>query len=96
MLSLPSPLVLQLLPLRYVSIYRYSLEALAVNEFDGLTFSCGVPSPNGAPCSVPGSFFLKSQQYTHGVWTNVAVLAGMFVVYMLATLVLLRRMRKNG
>jgi ATP-binding cassette subfamily G (WHITE) protein 2 len=88
--------VLQLLPLRYVSIYRYSLEALAVNEFDGLTFSCGVPSPNGAPCSVPGSFFLKSQQYTHGVWTNVAVLAGMFVFYMLATFVLLRRMRKNG
>lgn len=83
----------QLLPLRYVSIFRYALEALSVNEFKGLSFACAAGM--GPHCAVPGEVFLRSQQYTASVWGNVAVLGAIFVANMALTFLMLRRLRKG-
>ena len=89
--QLPSWLV----PLKNISIFRYAMEVLTVNELSGLEFDCGA---NTAACVSSGDAYLQLQKYPamEDLWQNILIIASMFVVYMGLTYVVLRRLRLDS
>uniref|UniRef100_A0A8C7FYN5 Broad substrate specificity ATP-binding cassette transporter ABCG2-like n=1 Tax=Oncorhynchus kisutch TaxID=8019 RepID=A0A8C7FYN5_ONCKI len=79
---------------QYLSIPRYGLTALQINEFVGLQF-CGDIPLNGTLCT--GEDFLKNQgiDYTSwGLWQNHVALAIMTVIFLLIAYFKLRFIKK--
>ncbi|RNF19896.1 putative ATP-binding cassette protein [Trypanosoma conorhini] len=77
--------------IKYVSFVRYGLEALVINEFDGLTFTCAA---NETYCVRDGKTYAELQGFhARDFWRAIAASAGSVGVYLLlayAALVLLR------
>ncbi|ESL06716.1 ATP-binding protein cassette protein [Trypanosoma rangeli SC58] len=77
--------------IKYVSFVRYSLEALVINEFDGLVFTCAA---NETYCVRDGTTYAELQGFhVADFWQAVAASAGSVGVYLVlayAALVLLR------
>jgi hypothetical protein len=85
--------------LEYLSIFRYAIESVSVNEFAGLAFQCppqnstlvgGAPGGNPlAPksCVVSGEFYLDQQNFKKDrLWTDIMALAVMTAAYMVLAL----------
>ena len=83
-----------LLPFKYVSIFRYAMEVLSVNELSGLVFECPEGSPAGC-VGATGDGYLALQQYPRyeDLWINLLAIAGIFVGCMALTFVSLRRIK---
>lgn len=75
--------------IKYISFVRYGFGALVMNEFDGLTFSCGATAADGsdeaaAPCVTSGTAYAASQGfYYKDLWTHVAAVSVSIPVYLL-------------
>uniref|UniRef100_A0A7N8XFN1 Broad substrate specificity ATP-binding cassette transporter ABCG2-like n=1 Tax=Mastacembelus armatus TaxID=205130 RepID=A0A7N8XFN1_9TELE len=85
--------------LKFLSIPRYGLTALLINEFSGLTFCPGLNSsitPPGLNCTT-GEEFLEEQgvdNSTWGFWQNHLALGIMIVIFLSITYLKLRFIRK--
>jgi ATP-binding cassette subfamily G (WHITE) protein 2 len=92
-----------LLPFKYVSVFRYAMEVLSVNELHGLTFTCGghgggaSGGGGGAPgvCLTRGDDYLLVQGYPkyEDLWQNLLVLVAVFAGCMCFTYWSLRKMK---
>ncbi|KAM9836615.1 broad substrate specificity ATP-binding cassette transporter ABCG2-like [Aulostomus maculatus] len=97
LVNLPS-IVSWLAWLKYLSIPRYGLAALQVNEFSGLNFCGGLNSssiPPGLVCS--GEDFLREQgvdSSTWGLWQNHVALGVMTICFLAIAYLKLRFIRK--
>ncbi|XP_062372133.1 broad substrate specificity ATP-binding cassette transporter ABCG2-like [Sardina pilchardus] len=85
--------------LRYLSIPRYGLTALQVNEFSGLKFCPSIPSngtlPPGVSCT--GEEFLDNQGInysTWGLWENHVALTIMTIIFLGIAYLKLRFIKK--
>lgn len=83
-----------LLPFKYVSIFRYAMEILSVNELSGLVFECPEGSPPGC-VGATGDGYLALQQYPRyeDLWINFLAITAIFVLCMALTFVSLRRIK---
>jgi ATP-binding cassette, subfamily G (WHITE), member 2 len=82
------------LPLKYLSIFRYALEALSINELDGFTFNCQGAIPGS--CITDGTTYLTTQEwYPDQLWYNILALFVMFIGYMVLAFLMLRTLRKQ-
>lgn len=82
--------------LKYFSIPRYGLSALAVNEFSGLIFCPGYNSTN-VPFNCTGEAYLARQGIdysTWGLWQNHVALLVMTTCFLTITYLKLRFIRK--
>ncbi|XP_038060930.1 broad substrate specificity ATP-binding cassette transporter ABCG2-like isoform X2 [Patiria miniata] len=81
--------------LQYVSIFRYSLNALSVNELRGLEFCTFV---NGTKINCfPGEDYLDQQGIDDtdwGLWQNNVALGSMSVIFLVLGYIQLRRIHK--
>ncbi|XP_078100385.1 broad substrate specificity ATP-binding cassette transporter ABCG2-like [Sander vitreus] len=97
LVNLPS-IVSWLAWLKYLSIPRYGLSALQINEFTGLDFCRGFNSsvkPPGLACT--GEEFLKIQGVdpsTWGLWQNHLALGVMTICFLIIAYLKLRFIRK--
>ncbi|XP_011408115.2 PREDICTED: ABC transporter G family member ARB_01379-like [Amphimedon queenslandica] len=79
--------------LQYVSLFRYSIEAIVVNEVDGLYFNQTI---NGSSVLVPGSELLSFQGYkTSWLWYDMIGLGGLAVLFLTLTYITLRLIKKE-
>ncbi|XP_072038572.1 broad substrate specificity ATP-binding cassette transporter ABCG2-like isoform X1 [Amphiura filiformis] len=81
--------------LQYGSIFRYSTNALAINELTGMQF-CDVINGTEVNC-IPGEGYLISQgiRYdTWGLWQNTVAVVAILVGFMFLAYVQLRRIPK--
>lgn len=46
--------------IKYISFFRYGFEALVINEFDGLTFNCGIGNSTVPGCISDGLDYVES------------------------------------
>ena len=83
-----------LLPFKYVSIFRYAMEVLSVNEMTGMVFECPAGSPAGC-VGGKGDGYLALQHYPRyeDLWINLVAISGIFVGCMALTFVSLRRIQ---
>ncbi|KAL9243084.1 hypothetical protein vseg_017014 [Gypsophila vaccaria] len=83
--------------MHYVSMYKYGLDALLVNEYSCLVTKCLVWYEGGTSCMVTGRDVLENRGLSEGQrWKNVYVLLGYFVIYrLLCLLVLIRRVSRS-
>ncbi|XP_071808121.1 broad substrate specificity ATP-binding cassette transporter ABCG2-like isoform X2 [Asterias amurensis] len=80
--------------LQYISIFRYSLNSLSVNELKGLVFCGNATIP--ATC-VPGEAYLANQGIDDsewGLWENLVALGSISLICLFLGYVQLRRIRK--
>uniref|UniRef100_A0A1X7TD60 ABC-2 type transporter transmembrane domain-containing protein n=1 Tax=Amphimedon queenslandica TaxID=400682 RepID=A0A1X7TD60_AMPQE len=79
--------------LQYVSLFRYSIEAIVVNEIDGLYFNQTI---NGSSVLVPGSELLSFQGYkTSWLWYDMIGLGGLALLFLTLTYITLRLIKKE-
>jgi len=80
--------------IKYISIFRYAIESLEINELHGMTFSC-TPNMTGQ-CVSQGDEYLKSQGISVGnLWYSELALAGMTAVLMTSAYIALRLIKKE-
>ncbi|XP_046841579.1 broad substrate specificity ATP-binding cassette transporter ABCG2-like isoform X2 [Xenia sp. Carnegie-2017] len=80
--------------MRYLSIFKYGLEILEINELDGMQFEC--PKDRNTTCFNTGSEFLDSQGIDTGMlWWNQFILFAMTFVCCVLTYMQLRRVKKE-
>ncbi|KAH9519784.1 ATP-binding cassette sub- G member 2 [Bulinus truncatus] len=79
--------------IKYLSIFRYSLNALQINELKGLKFC----SANGTDCML-GDVYLKRQKIPYetqwDLWQNEAALGIIIAVFLTLAYIQLRRIKK--
>ncbi|CAB4009782.1 ATP-binding cassette sub-family G member 2 isoform X1 [Paramuricea clavata] len=86
--------------LRYLTIFKYGLECLEINELDGMKFDCPnsgntTQSFSTAPC-VDGSEYLELQGIdVDMLWWNQLILFAMSFVLCFLTYLQLRRVKKD-
>lgn len=96
LVNLPS-IVSWLSWLKYLSIPRYGLSALQINQFTGLEFCHGLHSNITMGLTCTGEDFLKEQGVdysTWGLWQNHMALCIMTTVFLLITYLKLRFIKK--
>jgi len=72
--------------LEYISIFKYALQATAVNEFTGLEFNCPPEVPG--PCFETGEQYLEFQGYNpDALWYDILALFLMAVIYLFLSFV---------
>lgn len=79
--------------LKWVSLFRYGLNALDINELKDMNFTNGT-----ALCSVNGNDYLRDQNIPYDsnwdFWQNIVALLSMSAIAMIGTYIQLRRMKK--
>ncbi|XP_028330623.1 broad substrate specificity ATP-binding cassette transporter ABCG2 [Gouania willdenowi] len=96
LVSLPS-IVNWLSWLKYLSIPRYGLSALAITEFRGLSFCPEFNSTTNVPFQCTGEAFLEKQGIdysTWGLWQNHVALGVMTVIFLIIAYLKLRFIKK--
>ena len=83
--------------MHYLSMYKYALDALLINEYSCLVTKCLVWYEGSKSCKVTGHDVLEKRGLHEGQrWNNVYVLLGFFVLYrVLCLLVLIRRVSRS-
>ncbi|XP_010671584.2 ABC transporter G family member 8 [Beta vulgaris subsp. vulgaris] len=83
--------------MHYLSMYKYALDALLINEYSCLVSKCLVWYEGTKSCMVTGHDVLEKRGlHEDQRWINVYVLVGFFVVYrVLCLLVLIRRVSRS-
>lgn len=76
----------------YLSLYKYALDALLINEYSCLLSRCLIWFEGGKVCAVTGRDILdKRGLHERQRWTNVQIMLGFFVFYRMLCLLVLRR-----
>lgn len=79
--------------LKYLSIFRYGLCALNINELEDHDFC----NANGTMC-VSGNFYLDTQKIPYGtdwdLWSNLLAMVLMAIIFLLLAYIQLRRIQK--
>mmetsp|Transcript_2744 Transcript_2744/g.3903 ORF Transcript_2744/g.3903 Transcript_2744/m.3903 type:complete len:647 (+) Transcript_2744:262-2202(+) len=79
--------------LKYISIFRYGIEIMNVNELHGMEFACD--NHQMTPCP-SGDDYLETQSFKPGnLWWDIFALGLMFVIYMILAYLLLSRQKKT-
>lgn len=84
--------------MHFLSMYKYALDALLVNEYSCLVSTCFIwYEEDNKECMVTGGdVLLKRGLHERQRWTNIYILIGYFVFYrLLCLLVLIRRVSKS-
>ncbi|XP_021726762.1 ABC transporter G family member 8-like [Chenopodium quinoa] len=83
--------------MQYLSMYKYALDALLINEYSCLVTKCLVWYEESKSCMVTGHDVLVKRGLHEGQrWNNVYVLVGFFVLYrVLCLLVLIKRVSRS-
>lgn len=81
----------------YVSLYRYPLDSLLVNEYWSVRENCLVYQQQQQYCLLTGNDVLKSRGLEKDTrWLNVGIMVGFFVFYrVLCWIILVRRVSKT-
>ncbi|KAL6533252.1 ATP-binding cassette sub- G member 8 [Orobanche minor] len=86
--------------MHYLSMYKYALDALLINEYSCLLTRCLIwfDDKNKTTCMVNGRDVLQKRGlHENQRWTNVYVLIGFFVLYrVLCLVVLIRRVSRSN
>ncbi|KAJ8452757.1 hypothetical protein Cgig2_005093 [Carnegiea gigantea] len=83
--------------MHYLSMYKYALDALLINEYSCLATKCFVRYEESKSCMVTGHDVLEKRGLHEGQrWNNVYVLVGFSVFYrVLCLLVLIKRVART-
>ncbi|XP_042992977.1 ABC transporter G family member 4-like [Carya illinoinensis] len=83
--------------MHFLSMYKYALDALLINEYSCLVSRCFIWYEENKECMVTGSDVLQTRGLHEGHrWTNIYILVGFFVFYrVLCFLVLIRRVSRS-
>ncbi|XP_039033088.1 LOW QUALITY PROTEIN: ABC transporter G family member 8-like [Hibiscus syriacus] len=83
--------------MHFLSMYKYALDALLINEYSCLVSRCFLWYSETKTCMVTGADVLqKKGLHERQRWTNVYILVGFFVLYrVLCLLVLIRRVSRS-
>ncbi|XP_057790126.1 ABC transporter G family member 8-like [Salvia miltiorrhiza] len=84
--------------MHYISMYKYALDALLINEYSCLLSTCLVWYDKGSnACMINGRDFLERRGlHERQRWTNVYVMIGFFLLYrLLCFMVLIRRVSRS-
>ena len=83
--------------MHYLSMYKYALDALLINEYSCLANKCFVRYEGGKGCMITGHDVLQKRGLHEGQrWNNVYVLVGFFVFYrVLCLLVFIKRVART-
>ncbi|KAI4383145.1 hypothetical protein MLD38_009020 [Melastoma candidum] len=80
------------LPMHFLSMYKYALDAMIVNEYSCLGTRCMIWYEEGKACMVTGREVMEKKGLMEGdKWENVYVMVGFFLFYRLLWLVVLVR-----
>nr|DAD42764.1 TPA_asm: hypothetical protein HUJ06_000994 [Nelumbo nucifera] len=82
----------------YVSLYKYPLDSLLINEYWSMRDTCfSWKIPDGSICTVTGRDVLKSRGLDQDTrWMNVGIMIGFFLFYrLLCWIILARRASKT-
>lgn len=78
--------------MHYLSLYKYALDALLINEYSCLLSRCLIWFEGGKVCAVTGRDVLERRGlHERQRWTNVQIMLGFFVFYRMLCLLVLRR-----
>ncbi|KAF9618031.1 hypothetical protein IFM89_039428 [Coptis chinensis] len=78
--------------MHYISMYKYALDALLINEYSCLVSRCLVWFEDSKQCMVTGNDVLVNKGlHERQRWTNIYILIGFFVLYRVLCLVVLSR-----
>ncbi|KAI4384795.1 hypothetical protein MLD38_002898 [Melastoma candidum] len=79
-------------PMHFLSMYKYALDAMIVNEYSCLGTRCVIWYEEGKSCMVTGREVMEKKGLREGEkWENVYVMVGFFLFYRLLWLVVLVR-----
>lgn len=81
-------------PLHYISFHKYAYQGLFKNEFQGLMFTS---NQLGRPMTISGEEILRhlwEVEMNYSKWVDVAILAGMAVVYRILFLAIIKSFEK--
>ncbi|XP_041999241.1 ABC transporter G family member 4-like [Salvia splendens] len=84
--------------MHFLSMYKYALDALLINEYSCLVSTCLIWYDEGSKtCMINGGDFLEKRGLDEGQrWRNVYVMIGFFVAYrILCLMVLIRRVSRS-
>ncbi|XP_047938990.1 ABC transporter G family member 8-like [Salvia hispanica] len=84
--------------MHFLSMYKYALDALLINEYSCLATTCLIWYDQGSKaCMINGGDFLEKRGLEEGQrWRNVYVMIGFFVAYrILCLMVLIRRVSRS-
>ncbi|KAF5462804.1 hypothetical protein F2P56_018781 [Juglans regia] len=83
--------------MHFLSMYKYALDALLINEYSCLVSKCFIWYEENKECMVTGGDVLQTRGLHEGHrWTNIYILVGFFVFYrVLCFLVLIRRVSRS-
>ncbi|KAE9464789.1 hypothetical protein C3L33_03281, partial [Rhododendron williamsianum] len=83
--------------MHYLSMYKYALDALLINEYSCLVSKCLIWFDDNKTCMVSGRDVLEKRGLHGGQrWKNISILIGFFVFYrVLWWLVLIRRVSRS-
>ncbi|KAG6700579.1 hypothetical protein I3842_08G119100 [Carya illinoinensis] len=83
--------------MHFLSMYKYALDALLINEYSCLVSRCFIWYEENKECMVTGGDVLQTRGLHEGHrWTNIYILVGFFVFYrVLCFLVLIRRVSRS-
>ncbi|KAJ8442055.1 hypothetical protein Cgig2_007893 [Carnegiea gigantea] len=83
--------------MHYLSMYKYALDAMLINEYSCLVTKCLVWHEESKSCMLTGHDVLRKRGLHEGQrWNNVYVLLGFFVLYrVLCLFALIRRISKS-
>lgn len=80
--------------IKWISIFRYGLKALVINELKNLKFN----NSSGVQCGPSGNDYLKSQDIAYVTvwdkWQNIVALGVMSLLFFLLTFIVLLRVKK--
>lgn len=85
------------LVMHYLSMYKYALDALLINEYSCLLSRCFVWYDENETCMVSGRDVLEKRGlHERHRWTNIYVMIGFFVLYrVFCLMVLIRRVSRS-
>ncbi|XP_059434113.1 ABC transporter G family member 4 [Corylus avellana] len=83
--------------MHFLSMYKYALDALLINEYSCLVSRCLIWYEENKECMVTGADVLQKRGlHERQKWTNIYILVGFFVFYrVLCLLVLIRRVSRS-
>jgi len=82
--------------IKYVSIFRYAIESLEINELHGMNFTCPRNASVFGQCVSRGDEYLASQGISvSDLWYNEIALASMTVILMTFAYIALRLIKKE-
>ncbi|KAG9147194.1 hypothetical protein Leryth_024316 [Lithospermum erythrorhizon] len=83
--------------MHYLSIYKYALDALLINEYSCLLTRCLIWYQENDTCMVTGKDVLEQRGlHERQRWTNIYILIGSFVFFrLLCLIVLIRRVSRS-